>query len=86
MTVKNIFSIYGSIGIMKQYCEDCKRYGFVIDGRLQCCEKKAEPIADNFGIRREIEPDGKRRKPSKSKQQAILEKQDYKCTECPSLW
>lgn len=83
MTKRNIFALYGGIGIMKKYCEDCKRYAFIIDGRYQCCDKKdKEGNTDDFIIMREVAAEGKRRSLSKGKKGAILELQDYQCVYC----
>src|SRR2546430_12952627 len=33
---------YGQVSIERRYCEDCKRFAFVLDGRIQCCDTKVQ--------------------------------------------
>lgn len=80
MSNKTFVSLYGNVAIQRAYCYACGGTAFVIDGYLQCCGRwwKHEPDR----IKREVEPEYKRRGPGLKEQRQILEAQDYRCIYC----
>lgn len=73
-------ALYGNIAIPRGYCSECDGYAFIIDGRLQCCDKRIEMLPEKV-LRVSDCPIG-RRGPSRKSQKAILEQQDHRCFYC----
>lgn len=75
--------IYGATAIPKQFCEECQRVAFILDGEYACCRNKAQEDPERKRFRREIHADHKRRpRISQPQQQAQLELQDNRCYYC----
>jgi len=80
---RDILSIYGSVSFGKRYCPKCKRHAFVIDGILQCCERRVSEIDRNDVIVKVESPGGmKRRHLTMKKKIVILKSQRWKCIYC----
>ena len=73
-------SMYGNTCIEKAYCSSCKKYAFVLDGELQCCDTPVETVPTT--LKRESEPWFKRIHLANADKDAILSNQDYRCFYC----
>lgn len=73
-------AIYGNTRLLRGYCYECKRFAFVLDGKLQCCGKKSSESPTH--ARRMSQPEQRRRKPGHREREAILRGQDYRCLYC----
>lgn len=78
--LKTEIALYGSVGIKRSHCPDCESSAFVLDGRLQCCDRRTSTAAKTY--RRETSPRAKRVKPSQAVRTRILEDQGNKCLYC----
>ena len=77
---ETVLSIYGNTAIKRGFCVDCDTYAFVLDDKLQCCDKPFKGEASK--VKREVEPEYRRRVPRKAEQASILAEQDYRCIYC----
>jgi DNA-directed RNA polymerase subunit RPC12/RpoP len=74
-------ALYGTIGILRTFCEECELNCLVVDDIKQCCDKPIREVAK--GVKRMTGPiEPKRRYLKESEKEEILEKQDYRCTYC----
>lgn len=73
-------AFFGNVAIPRGYCEDCERQAFIIDGKLQCCDKRTSEVID--GAQRVSEPDYHRCGPSLTDRIKILRRQDDRCLYC----
>lgn len=73
-------ALYGTLGIVRTYCQECQRTCLVIDNVKQCCDQPMEGYAK--GVRRIVGTEPKRKQPNKWQKEAILEEQDYRCLYC----
>lgn len=74
-------ALYGNVGIERRYCDDCKRFAFVIDGRIQCCDERVESVLKK-PRRRISDVVTARNHPRAKDQKRILREQDWKCFWC----
>ena len=73
--------LYGSVAILRAYCNDCDTEAFIISGLLQCCDRPYK-IPEKINLQREIEGKHKRGYiPAKVKRK-ILKQQKNKCIYC----
>jgi hypothetical protein len=72
---------YGQVSLERRYCEDCKRFGFVLDGRIQCCDTKVGLALPKARKRMCEVPIGRKGPPAKAKR-SILREQGYCCFWC----
>jgi hypothetical protein len=74
-------ALFGAVAMRREYCWRCRGMALVIDGELQCCDS---PVSERpiCGVKREIESEGVRRKPSTEAQAEILEHQENRCLYC----
>lgn len=76
-------SFYGNVVLEKRYCNYCEKYAFVIDGVIQCCDRRTKPQEEeSFESRRETEAIFVRKHLSQSDKKRLLKIQDYKCFYC----
>ncbi len=78
--VSSVLSLYGNVAIPKAFCRKCNTNAFVIDGEFACCGSSTTDTPKQ--IKREIEPEQRRRRPSVSRRKQILEEQDNRCIYC----
>lgn len=71
---------YGNTSLVRGYCPDCKRFAFVLDGRIQCCDDKVETTLKH--VSRISTCPTIRTAPSRSERWQILREQDYRCGYC----
>jgi 5-methylcytosine-specific restriction endonuclease McrA len=73
-------ALYGNVSIGRSFCQSCRAYAFVLEGRLQCCGAEAEFYPSHKV--RVSQPDHRRRRLPASLRKLILESQDYRCLYC----
>jgi len=74
-------TFYGSQVMLKAYCKECEMDAFIVDGKLQCCDKKIE-IPPEVKLSREFDGSQKRHQISRKIKNQILKKQENKCIYC----
>lgn len=79
--MKSELVIYGTIQMIRVYCYSCRRKCLVVDGIKQCCDQLSNAPPPQI-VKRESEPEAKRRTPSKAKKDEILAAQNYCCLYC----
>lgn len=80
---KAIKTMYGSVELLKAWCDECEMYAFVIDGEYQCCGLDFISDDDTEIIsHRESEGEPTRRHLKKPTRKQIIRKQRYKCIYC----
>jgi 5-methylcytosine-specific restriction endonuclease McrA len=72
--------LYGNTAIAKERCSDCDRFALVINGRLACCDRKAQSIPEF--LKRETCPGDEKRIPSPAAQREQLDRQGDRCMYC----
>jgi len=75
-------ALYGNVGIVRAYCQDCQRMSLVIKGIRQCCDKPLSEDETVEGSERIIEPEAKRRDLPRWKREQILREQNFRCFYC----
>lgn len=81
-------AFYGNVQIMRAFCLSCESNAMVLDGELQCCGEKADfggnslPKKPQTKAIRIVEPEQKRRSPSKALKEKIIAEQHNKCYYC----
>jgi 5-methylcytosine-specific restriction endonuclease McrA len=78
--VRKHIALYGRIAIERQYCFNCRQFAFIIDGHMACCRKVVE--GDATRLRRMVQAEQKRRRPSPYQRKQQIEKQEGKCLYC----
>lgn len=73
-------ALYGNIGMQRGYCERCEGTALILGGEFQCCGQPCEEEPKR--VKRIVEPEYRRRKPSRSEQLRILNEQDHRCFWC----
>ena len=74
---------YGNVKVEREYCDTCKTTALIIDGRLQCCDKKIVATEEQeLPIQSMSSPQYKRRKIRPAIKKLILEFQGNKCAYC----
>jgi hypothetical protein len=79
--MKAHLALYGNIAIPRGKCPNCGGMALIIQGKWACCDKDASDAAI-AGLKRIVEPEQTRGLPSRDRQKAILEAQDYRCLYC----
>jgi hypothetical protein len=72
---------YGQVSIERRYCDDCKRFAFVLDGKIQCCETKVQLEPTKLRHRMCEVPIGRKGPPPIVKRR-ILREQQHCCFWC----
>lgn len=73
-------AFFGNVAISRGFCSDCERQAFIIDGKLQCCDKPTDEIIE--GAQRVCEPDPHKHGPSRTEKRKILARQHERCAYC----
>jgi len=79
---RNIYKLFGSVSIPSGCCYACNQNSFIIDGMLQCCNRKIEDNIEFKGFERVATDDDKRIIISKAMKKKILTDQEYCCLYC----
>ncbi len=81
---KKHIAIYGNTGIRRELCSRCRRYAFVVSGKMACCDLPVEePPVESLPLKRmSAAPRMVRKRPSRDWQEAILKEQEEKCFYC----
>lgn len=77
---EGVFAVYGNIGLIRSWCESCERMALAVDGKRQCCGSTTSEKPEKW--KRVVEPEFKRRLPSRSERAACLERQEGRCIYC----
>ena len=75
------YAKYGNTILKRIKCEDCKRYAFVIDGIIQCCDRKLEEFKTHKAKVMSCATN-KRKGLSLKAKRDVLEKQKNRCLYC----
>ena len=73
-------ALYGSIAMQRQRCKACDGMALVIDGKFACCDRPAPDRPAK--VKRMVEADATRRRPSAERQAEILTAQQNRCLYC----
>lgn len=73
---------YGSVGILKAFCPDCRTTSFVIDKEFACCGTPIKHTPRLLKSKQESPPIGKRRQPTKKRKEEALTEQNQTCFYC----
>src|SRR5689334_22301640 len=73
-------SLYGNVGMLRTFCQDCQRMTLVIDNIRQCCNRDDDGII--AGTERIVEPEYIKRSPSRTERIKILRRQHERCLYC----
>lgn len=79
---KIVKAIYGSVMLLKDYCNNCKCSAFIIDGCFTCCGEIVRKEYDSEKKIRECEGEDKRSIIPKKLKNKILEQQEGRCIYC----
>ena len=79
---KVIKSLYGSIALHKSYCPKCKKYSFIQDNKLACCDYLISELPNYEFIKRESEGETFRSIIPLKVRKEVLQKQENKCIYC----
>ncbi len=74
-------AIYGNRGLVRHYCNSCQAWALVISGRKQCCDKLVS-VGKVTQIQRMTSPEARRRVPSLSQRERLLDAHNYRCAYC----
>ena len=73
-------ALYGNVGIVRVYCEDCQRTAFVTGGIKQCCDVPiVEDVTDSERI---SQPEAKKHGPNTRERMEICARQHDRCLYC----
>ena len=72
--------LYGQVAIQKEFCQSCRVFAFVLDGKLACCDQASQQQPTR--TKRETETEGVRRLPPLNERKAQLLEQDNRCFYC----
>jgi len=72
---------YGTVLLERRYCEDCKGFAFVVEGRIQCCDSIADKAPLRYSILMSSAPPN-RKGPSSPIKKRILRNQKHCCFWC----
>lgn len=73
-------ALYGNVSIARAYCGSCRGFAFVLEGKLQCCNRVYNFKASKY--RRISEPEFIRRDPRPRDKKEILKEQNDRCFYC----
>lgn len=82
---KQFIALYGNQKILKAYCEKCETFAFVIDNRLQCCDRKISRKNPKF-YKRETPPLANRNAMKKRDRDKQIRIQDNRCFYCDRIF
>ena len=77
---KSVLKLYGNVALESAFCSDCRSWSFVFKGKLACCDRPI--VAEPHRIKREVEPEFRRRLPSAAEREEILNQQNHQCIYC----
>jgi 5-methylcytosine-specific restriction endonuclease McrA len=77
---KQIISLYGNVALVRGRCPDCRNVAIIRDGKFLCCDRVVNPKPTS--VKREVEPEQRRRRPGVAEREEILASQDYRCIYC----
>jgi len=73
-------ALYGNVGIIRVFCQECQRTALVIRNVRQCCDRLLNEDVD--GTERIIEPEATKRYPNAKEKVVILRRQHDCCLYC----
>jgi hypothetical protein len=80
-------AVYGKVQLERRYCKDCKRFAFVIDRRIQCCDALVGTVPTDSLKRKRISINPPNRgKLRKREKKEILKQQQGRCFWCDRLF
>lgn len=77
---KTHVALYGNIKLQRGECFRCKDTALIVDGKYQCCNRKAKEKPERF--KRITEPQYNRKRPTRQQQEKILREQEDCCFWC----
>lgn len=77
---KTHLAMFGDVGLVRGFCQECQSTAIVLDGRLQCCDVPFQEKPDRW--KRISEASELRKKPPAEVKAAILEAQEDRCIYC----
>jgi|SRR3982750_2717634 len=81
--MKAHIALFGTVALRRMFCGPCGCYSLIRrDGTFCCCDKKLTGEVEFRGIKRVVEPEQVRRRPSALDRQKILEAQNNCCLYC----
>jgi 5-methylcytosine-specific restriction endonuclease McrA len=75
-------ALYGSVALLRAYCPNCRRWTFLIDGVMQCCDQKYDLLVEREKIKRMSQSESERSMLPLKLRKEVLKSQDYKCIYC----
>lgn len=78
--MNQVLSLYGNTALVRGFCDDCGSMAIIRDEKFLCCDAPVK--ANPQKVRREVEPEQRRRLPKRANQRLILAEQDYRCVYC----
>lgn len=79
---KRIMGLFGRVKIPMEWCDKCRNYAFVIDNKIQCCDRRVVNTEEKPPYVRFSEGSSKRGRLPKKERERILKQQDYLCIYC----
>lgn len=79
---ESMIALYGTTPIQRAFCSVCASYAFVIDGKLQCCERPYAAPAKEDQLVRFSESERKRKKPPPWWKKKTIAEQRGRCFYC----
>jgi hypothetical protein len=79
--MKKHLALYGNAKITRGWCYVCRRYAFVVDGAIQCCDRPVDDQAPTRA-RRMSEPLQSRKLPPPKWRAWRMEQQGFRCFYC----
>lgn len=73
-------ALYGNVGLVRTFCQDCQWSTLVLNGIKQCCDKTADEVVE--GVEQIVPPEIIRRTPSRKRRNEILHRQHDLCAYC----
>lgn len=73
-------ALYGNVGIIRAFCQECQRTALVVEGIRQCCDQILNEEVN--GTERIIEPEAIKRQPNTREKIVILHRQHDRCLYC----
>jgi 5-methylcytosine-specific restriction endonuclease McrA len=74
-------AMYGKIPLNRAFCRTCRRFAFVLEGRIQCCNAQVE-AGEASSVRRMSDVPSGRKIPRREDAKMILEEQEGRCLYC----
>jgi hypothetical protein len=80
------FAIYGQVRMQRMYCQDCRVFALVVDGKLKCCNARVEALDETAKHKRMSDVALRRTGPTARYRKEQLERQQYRCFYCSRLF